>query len=183
MKDAFAEIAKAHSRIDVLINNAAIFQPFLIEEASDEQLVAGVLTNLLGPMLCSRSAIPLMGRGGLIINVSSESIDLPFAHLVVYQTTKAGLERFSLGLQDELADKDIRTCIVRAGQMAGPGSTAEMDPVAAGRFFEATMKRGLNLMERGMTQYESATQIFRNVIDLPADLHVDKVAFHANAPV
>ena len=45
------------------------------------------------------------------------------------------------------------------------------------------MKRGLNLMERGMTQYESATQIFRNVIDLPADLHVDKVAFHANAPV
>ena len=100
----------------------------------------------------------------------------------MYQSTKAGLERFSQGLHDELADKGIRTCVIRAGQMAGPGSSAEMDPVAAGRFFEATMKRGLNLMERGMTQYESATQIFRNVIDLPADLHVDTVHFHAKVP-
>ena len=182
VKAAFAQIAATHPRIDVLVNNAAIFQPALIAEASDEHLVTGVLTNLLGPMLCARSAIPMMARGGLIINVSSESIDLPFAHLLVYQSTKAGLERFSLGLQDELAEQGIRTCVVRAGQMMGPGMSVQMDPVAAGRFMEATIKRGLNPMLRGASSYDSATQVFRSVIDLPADLHIDSVSLHARIP-
>ena len=176
---AFAEIERLHGRIDVLINNAAIFKPFLIEEASDDQILQGIMTNLAGPVLCARSAIPLMGRGGLIINVSSESVNLPFAHLLIYQSTKAGLERFSLGLHDELKDKGIRSCVVRAGQMFGPGSSAEMDPVAGARFHEACLARGINLMQRGITLYDSATQLFRNIIDLPADMHVDIVAYQA----
>jgi meso-butanediol dehydrogenase / (S,S)-butanediol dehydrogenase / diacetyl reductase len=179
VRAAFAEIAKIHPRLDVLINNAGLFQPFLIEEATDAQLVSGVHANLLGPMLCSRAAIPMMGRGGLIINVSSESIDVPLAHLLVYQSTKAGLERFSLGLQAELDDenKGIRTCIVRAGQMMGPGMSAEMEPVAAQRFHEACVKRGVKFAERGVTMYDSATQAFRNVIDAPPDMYFDKVSF------
>jgi NAD(P)-dependent dehydrogenase (short-subunit alcohol dehydrogenase family) len=140
------------------------------------------MTNLVGPIFCARSAIPMMERGGLIINVSSESVNLPFAHLLLYQTSKAGLERFSLGLQDELEDKGIRTCIVRAGQMFGPGATLDMDPVAAARFMEATMKRGINPMARGLSQYDSVTEIFRSLIDLPGDLHVDLVSAHARRP-
>ena len=179
VRAAFARIGELHGRLDVLINNAAIFQPFLIEEATDEQLLGGIMTNLAGPILCARSAIPLLGRGGLIINVSSESINLPFAHLLIYQSTKAGLERFALGLHDELKDKGIRSCVVRAGQMMGPGISTEMDPVAGQRFHEATMARGLNLMTRGVTMYDSATQLFRNILDLPADMHVDLVAYQA----
>jgi NAD(P)-dependent dehydrogenase (short-subunit alcohol dehydrogenase family) len=176
---AFAEIAGRHGRLDVLINNAAVFQPFLIEEASDDQIMRGILTNLAGPIFCARSAIPLMARGGLIINVSSEAVNLPFAHLVIYQSTKAGLERFSLGLHDELKDKGIRSCIVRAGQMFGPGSSADMDAVAGARFHEACLARGLNLMQRGVTMYDSATQLFRSIIDLPADMHVDLASYQA----
>jgi meso-butanediol dehydrogenase / (S,S)-butanediol dehydrogenase / diacetyl reductase len=183
VRSAFAQISRTHAHIDVLINNAGVFQPFLIEEASDEQLLGGILTNLAGPMLCSRSAIPMMKRGGLIINVSSESITVPFAHLLVYQSSKAGLERFSLGLNDELAEKGIRTCIIRAGQMMGTGSSAQMEPQAAARFMEASLRRGVDLMKRGVTQYESATAVFRHVIDLPPDLHVDLVSCQANIPV
>lgn len=179
VKAAFAAIAERHARIDVLINNAAIYQPFLIEEASDEQLLSGILTNLAGPIFCARSAIPMMERGGLIINVSSESVNLPFAHLLIYQSTKAGLERFSLGLHDELKSKGIRSTVVRAGQMYGPGASAEMDPVAGARFHEACLARGLNLRERGVTMYASATEIFRNMIDLPADMYVDVVSYQA----
>jgi 3-oxoacyl-[acyl-carrier protein] reductase len=176
---AFAAIAERHPGIDVLINNAAIFKPFLIAEASDDQILSGVLTNLAGPVFCARSAIPLMARGGLIINVSSESINVPFAHLLIYQATKAGLERFALGLHDELKDKGIRSCVVRAGQMMGPGSSVEMEPVAARRFHEACLARGLDPVARGVTSYASATQLFRNIIDLPADMHVDLVAYQA----
>ncbi len=179
VKDAFARLAKSYPAIDVLINNAAIFQPSPLAEASDDLIVQGVMTNLAGPMLCARAAIPLIRSGGVIINVSSESIDVPFAHLIVYQSTKAGLERFSRGLHEELLEKGIRVTIVRAGQMMGEGPAPSMDPVAAARFFEASVKRGVNPMERGVTQYRSTTDVFRQVIDLPSDMHMDMVSFQA----
>lgn len=182
VRAAFAEIVRTFPKLDVFINNAGIFNPFLVEEASDEQILGSIMTNLAGPILCARSAIPMMERGGLIINVSSESISLPFAHSLIYQSTKAGLERFSLGFRDELQEKGIRTCIVRAGQMMGPGSSAEIDPGVMVRFMEASKKRGVDLMTRGVSQYDSATQVFRNVIDLPNDLHVDVVSCHARIP-
>ena len=183
VRAAFAEIARAHPKIDALINNAAIFKPFLIEEASDEQVLGAVLTNLAGPIFCSRSAIPMLSRGGHIINLSSESIEEPFAHLTLYQATKAGLETFGVHLHAELGEKGIRVTTVRAGQMMGDGTTMpEMDPVALERFFEASMKRGLNLMARGVSQYQSTTAIFRTLLDLPPDVHVGVVRFQSRVP-
>jgi 3-oxoacyl-[acyl-carrier protein] reductase len=179
VRAAFAAIAAAHPAIDVLINNAAIFEPFLIEEASDAQIINAVMTNLAGPMLCARSAIPMLNRGGHIINLSSESVEVPLPHLLAYEATKAGLERFASGLRDELADRGIRVSVVRAGQMYGPGMSAVMDPKAGARFFEAAMKRGFDLAARGVTQYESTTHIFRTIIDSPADLHIGTVSYQA----
>jgi len=182
VRAAFAEIAKVHPQIDVLINNAAIFQPSPIEEASDEHILTGILTNLAGPMLCARSAIPMLNRGGLIINISSESVDFPFPYLLVYQSTKAGLEQFSKGLHKELEDKGIRVTTVRAGQMVGPGSSATMDPEMGMRFFQACVARGFNPMERGVMQYESTLGLFRLLIDLPADMHIDIATYQARKP-
>jgi meso-butanediol dehydrogenase / (S,S)-butanediol dehydrogenase / diacetyl reductase len=182
VRAAFVEIAKMHPTIDVLINNAAIFDPFLIEEARDDQILGGILNNLAGPMLCTRSAVPMMGQGGLIINVSSESVDLPFPHLLVYQSTKAGLEQFSKGLHRELEGKGIRVSTVRAGQMTGAGQSAVMDPETGMRFFQACIARGFNPMDRGTTQYESTTGLFRLLIDLPADMHLDIATFQARKP-
>jgi hypothetical protein len=54
-----------------------------------------------------------------------------------------------------------------------------MDPVAGARFHEACLARGLNLVARGVTMYESATQMFRNIIDLPVDMHVDIASYQA----
>ncbi len=182
VRAAFAEIAKVHPRIDVLINNAAIFQPSPIEEASDDHILTGILTNLAGPMMCSRSAIPVLNRGGLIVNISSESVDFPFPYLLVYQSTKAGLEQFSKGLHKELEDKGIRVTTVRAGQMMGPGSSANMDPDMGMRFFQACIARGFNPMERGITHYDSTLGLFRYLVDLPADMHIDIATYQARKP-
>jgi NAD(P)-dependent dehydrogenase (short-subunit alcohol dehydrogenase family) len=179
VRAAFETVARTHAAIDVLVNNAAIFKPVLVEEASDEMIVDTVLTNLAGPILCTRAAIPMLGRGGHIINISSESVEVPFPHLTLYQATKGGLERFSHHCQAELSDKGIRVTTVRAGQMIGPGSSAEFDPVAFGRFFEAAGKRGLDLMGRGVTQYASTLDLFRMLVDLPADLHVGLVTLQS----
>ncbi len=179
VKQAFAEIAKRHPRIDVLINNAAIFEPFLIEEATDEQILGTLATNLGGAILCTRSAIPMMNRGGHILSVSSESVELPFPHLVTYQATKAGLERFSSSLHRELEPSGIRVTCVRAGQMMEQGKVWNVDPARQMRFATAAMAAGINLRERPITQFTSVTDVFRALIDLPADLHTPLVSLCA----
>ena len=182
VRAAFAQIAERHPRIDVLINNAAVYQPFLIAEATDEQILSSVATNLAGPIFCARAAIALMGRGSHIINVTSESIGMLYPHLVMYQSSKAGLERFSQGLYHELEPKGIRVTTVRAGQMMDADKTWDVDPQAAVRFAQACMAAGLNLRERPISQYTSVTDAFRSLIDLPQDLHAQTVYLHARAP-
>lgn len=46
VRAAFAAIAQRHATIDVLINNAAIFEPFQIVDATDEQILNTLATNL-----------------------------------------------------------------------------------------------------------------------------------------
>lgn len=181
VRAAFAEIAGQHPRIDVLINNAAIFEPFLIVNATDEQILNTVNANLAGPMLCARSAIPMMGRGGHIINVSSESVAMYMPHLSVYQSSKAGVERFSASLFRELEPEGIRVSTVRAGAMYEEGKTWDVDLQAKIDFHQAATAIGINLVERPISQFTSVTGIFRALVDLPPDLQVEHVSLHARA--
>lgn len=127
--------------------------------------------------------IAITGAGvGQIINVSSESVGMHFPHLVLYQTTKAGLERFSEGMSHELAATGIRVTAVRAGQMMEADKVWDVDPAALARFAQAAMAAGLNLMERPVSQFNSVPDIFRVLIDLPPDLHVGFLALHARKP-
>jgi meso-butanediol dehydrogenase / (S,S)-butanediol dehydrogenase / diacetyl reductase len=182
VRAAFAKIAARHPRIDVLINNAAVYEPFLIAEATDAQILGSVLTNLAGPILCARAAIPLMGRGGHIINVSSESVGMRFPYLVMYQSSKAGVERFSEGLHHELEASGIRVTNVRAGSMMEEGKVFDIPPAMAARFGQAAMAAGLNLRERPLSHVTSVTDAFRALLDLPPDVHVASVHVHGRRP-
>ncbi len=181
VRAAFSAIAARHPRIDVLINNAAVFEPFQIVNASDEQILNTVAINLAGPMLCARAAIPMMGSGSHIINVTSESVAMEFPHLSVYQSSKAGVERFSNSLFRELEPAGIRVSNVRAGAMFEEGKTWDVDPQAAMAFHQAATAAGINLVERPISQFESVTGIFRTLIDLPADVHAVSIGLHARA--
>jgi meso-butanediol dehydrogenase/(S,S)-butanediol dehydrogenase/diacetyl reductase len=179
VRAAFAAIAARYPKIDVLINNAALYEPFLVEEASEKQIVDIVTTNLTGPILCARAAIALMGKGGHIINVSSESVGMLMPHMVVYQSSKAGLERFSEGLHHELEPSGIRVTCVRAGAMYEEGKQSNFDPEANARFMKATSAVGLNMRERPISHVNSVTNVFRSLLDLPADMTVHNVHIHA----
>lgn len=182
VRTAFATIAEQHSHIDVLINNAALFQPFLIEKASDEQIFNIVNTNLAGTMFCIREVIPMMKNGSHIINVSSESVSVELPHLSVYQSSKAGVERLTESLYLELEPQGIRVSYVRAGQMYEEGKTWDANPEDQMAFGKAAMERGFNLRERPISHFKSVTDVFRSLIDLPADLHAVGVTLHARKP-
>src|SRR6185295_4298097 len=117
VRAAFAALAERHGRLDVLINNAASFAVFHLQNASDDELIDGLNANLVGTVLCTRHAIPLMGRGAQLIHVTSESVVERHPMLSMYEAGKAGTERFSRSMDEELAPRGIRSTIFRAGQM------------------------------------------------------------------
>lgn len=179
VRSAFAAIEARFGRVDVLINNAAIFEPYKIVDATDQKILSAVATNLAGPMFCSRSAIPLMGPGSHIINVTSESVDMPFPHFCVYQSTKAGAERFSKSLAQELEPDGIRVSTVRAGSMFEEGKGWDVDPQAAMAFHEAAVKVGINLAEKPLSQFTSVLGVVDLLINLPADLNIEHLNLKA----
>ncbi|MET0240890.1 MAG: SDR family oxidoreductase [Sphingobium sp.] len=175
VRAAFATIAQRQPTIDVLINNAAVYQPFAIHEVPDDEVLASMTTNMGGPIYMCRSAIPMLRRGGQIINISSESVAVPFAMLTMYQASKAGLERFTQALHEELTPDGIRVTLARAGQMMDEDSSWSVDPDRARRFFEGNMKRGINQRERPISHFNSVAEIFRSLVNLPSDVNISQI--------
>jgi meso-butanediol dehydrogenase/(S,S)-butanediol dehydrogenase/diacetyl reductase len=177
VRRAFEEISKKHRRVDVLINNAAMIDYSTVAEASDAHILGVISTNLTGNLLCSRSAIHLMPRGGHIINVSSESVDAPYPHHVVYQATKGGIETMSRHLQDELRPNGISVSVVRAGPMIGEDQKMQASPEAAQGFRAACVERGIDLSKTALSHFRSAFEVFKHLVNMPQDMHIDTVRF------
>jgi NAD(P)-dependent dehydrogenase (short-subunit alcohol dehydrogenase family) len=180
VRAAFAVIAARHPKIDVLINNAAIYEPFTLAEVRDDQIMTSLTTNFAGPIFCAREALPLLRDGGHIINVSSESVALKMPLLWMYAGGKAGLELVSDMWSRELEADGIRVTTVQAGMMMDETKTGSNWPLDVSmRFAQENAKIGLNLRERGISHYNSVTDAFRAVLDMPADLHIGTVALSA----
>lgn len=182
VRAAFAKIAERHPKIDVLINNAAVYEPFMVANATDEQILSITNTNFAGPIFCCRAAIPMMESGGYVINVSSESVALEFPMLSLYQSTKAGLERFTESLSKELEPAGIRVTTVRAGPMYEEGKGSSWDPTIAGQFYQLCVAAGIDLRARPVSHVNSVTNVFRALLDLPADVRITHASVEARRP-
>jgi NAD(P)-dependent dehydrogenase (short-subunit alcohol dehydrogenase family) len=148
VRAAFAEIERRFGRLDILINNAAVYRPCMVELLSDGDILQQVSTNFVGPVYTCRAAIPLLraAGGGDIVNVSSESTLDPFPMLSMYVATKAALEMFDRILAEELRDDDIRVTTLVQGTAFGPGGGPtgwEWEPEHAEAAYELWTKLGL----------------------------------------
>src|ERR1700733_6485642 len=144
----FAEIGDRFGKIDILVNNAAVYRPCRVELLSDLDIRQQIATNFAGPVHTCRAAIPLLraAGGGDIVNTSSESTLHPFPMLSMYVATKAALEAFALVLAQEVRDDDIRvTTVIQGGTTgAGGGSTDwEWDPEHGAAAIDLWTKSGL----------------------------------------
>lgn len=73
IKIAASEFEKLKIRLDVLINNAAIFKDSEIIKLSTEEFRSVLNTNSIGAFIVIREFLPFLEKGGRIINVSSNA--------------------------------------------------------------------------------------------------------------
>ena len=119
VRRGFAQVRDRCGGLDVLINNAALATPQLIEEVEDSAARREVEVNILGPLYCMREAIGMMRRrgGGDIINISSESVVSHYPYLSLYAATKWALEALTAGARTELRGSNIRVSTYRSGRI------------------------------------------------------------------
>jgi dihydroanticapsin dehydrogenase len=116
VRRAMAAAAETFGRLDVLINNAAVFVLKGLE-ASAEDWRRSLDVNVVGTALCTRYAAEIMqrGGGGAIVNLASISSFIGQPHFLTYSATKAALLNMTRCMAVDLAPHSIRVnCVCPA---------------------------------------------------------------------
>jgi NAD(P)-dependent dehydrogenase (short-subunit alcohol dehydrogenase family) len=104
-----ARVAGELGRVDILVNNAAIFESATWDELSLELWQRVMTVNLNGPMLMCKAFLPLMrGRGwGRVINIASATVAIASPVSIAYRASKMGVIGFTRALSATLGDDGI----------------------------------------------------------------------------
>ena len=112
----FSETKKAFGSLDVLVNNAGVYQFNPIEQVKEEEFHRQFNTNVLGPILATQQAVKHFSPdGGSVINISSVASYNPTPTAAVYSGTKGALDQITRVLSVELAPKKIRVNSINPG--------------------------------------------------------------------
>jgi NAD(P)-dependent dehydrogenase (short-subunit alcohol dehydrogenase family) len=114
-------LAQFKGRLDVLVNNASTIGPSPMPNLLDcpvEDFREVLDTNLIGPFLLIKNALPAMiERGGSIINVTSDAGQVGYPGWGAYGISKFGLEGMSQTWASELEETGVRVNWVDPGNM------------------------------------------------------------------
>jgi 3-oxoacyl-[acyl-carrier protein] reductase len=118
----FAAAKKAFGRLDVLVNNAGIYEFAPLGDITEEHFHRQFNLNVLGLILASQRAAELFGpEGGSIINISSIVGVSPSAGAPVYSATKAAVDAVTKALSKELGARKIRVNSINPGMIETEG--------------------------------------------------------------
>ena len=125
-----AEAVERYGRIDRLVNNVGGTDIRSLDELTDDDWQRSFELNLMTAVRTTRAALPHMGQGAAIVNVSSTAAKRPSAGMPDYSVMKAAMLSFSRLVADLHAQHGIRCNAVTPGPTAteiwtGPGGLAE----------------------------------------------------------
>jgi 3-oxoacyl-[acyl-carrier protein] reductase len=121
----FAETKKAYGKLDILINNAGIYEFAPLAAITPEHFHKQFNLNVLGLLLTTQEAVKLIGEdGGSIVNVSSIVGQMPVPNGSVYSATKAAVDAITVSLAGELGAKKIRVNSINPGMVETEGFSA-----------------------------------------------------------
>lgn len=109
------ETEKAFKKIDILVNNAGIVRDRTLKNMSQEEWNEVISTNLTSVFNVTKQALPLMGQGGRIINISSIIGQYGNFGQTNYAAAKAGIIGFTKSLAKELGKKKITVNAIAPG--------------------------------------------------------------------
>lgn len=139
------EAAATFGRLDILVNNAAVFLVAPLEELVAAEIDRTLAVNVRAPFAASRAAVRHMDRGGRIISIGSNIADRAvFPGLALYSMSKTALVGMTKGLARELGPRGITVNLVHPGPTDtdtnpadGPNSGTIAGFTALGRYAEA----------------------------------------------
>jgi len=119
----FAETKKAFGRLDVLVNNAGIYEFSPLEQITEEHFHKQFNLNVLGLILTTQAALKHFSpEGGSVINLSSVVSTWTPPNGSVYSATKAAVDAVTGSLAKELGARKIRVNAVRPGMVETEGT-------------------------------------------------------------
>ncbi len=122
-------ITAALGGLDVLVNNASSLGPVplaLLADTECEDFETALATNVVGPFRLTRALLGALGasardgRPALVINISSDAAETPYAGWGAYGASKAALSHMSRIWDEELQMHGIRVQAVDPGDMDTP---------------------------------------------------------------
>lgn len=140
----FAETQAAFGKVDVLVNNAGIYEFAPLDQVKPEHFHKQFDLNVLGLLLTTREAVKRMGdNGGSVINVSSIVGQMPVEGASVYSATKAAVDALTVSLSKELGPRKIRVNSLNPGMVETEGlHTAGLDASDFRKSVEASTPLG-----------------------------------------
>ena len=139
VKNMINEIVSKYSKIDVLVNNAAIEINSEFEEKTKETFNKVLSTNLVGTFLVSKYASFYMEKG-YIINISSNNaINKNDPNTLEYDASKAGIISLTHNLAKKLSPKINVNCI--APGWVETNEIKELDKSLDNKFIEEESKK------------------------------------------
>jgi 3-oxoacyl-[acyl-carrier protein] reductase len=115
------KVARELGPIDILINNAGIYEFNPLEQVTPEHFHKQFNVNVLGLLLVTQAAVAKFNpAGGSIVNISSVAAD-GIGGGAVYSATKGAVDSISAALAQELGPKKIRVNSLSPGMVETEG--------------------------------------------------------------
>jgi 3-oxoacyl-[acyl-carrier protein] reductase len=143
VKRLFEATKDAFGRLDVLVNNAGVFEFGTLEQLTEAGFHRQFDVNVLGTLLATREALGYFGAaGGSVINLSSITSANPGPNSVVYSGAKSAIDAVTKALANELAGRKIRVNAIAPGMTATEGLAAMGVDEKAGKAIGAGLPMG-----------------------------------------
>jgi 3-oxoacyl-[acyl-carrier protein] reductase len=118
----FAATKEAFGALDVLVNNAGVFQFDPLEAVTEDEFHREFNINVLGTLLATQEALKHFGAaGGSVINISSIASTSSIANSAVYSATKGAVDSITRALSKELGERKIRVNAIAPGGVETEG--------------------------------------------------------------